>query len=168
MSTRHLLESAKEITGIFQISMSLGQDVDRDDSRRRIAVPSVTLEGLLNQRRRFADKVDAQEELTRAIERSPNPLAAFQAEIVRHRLGHTWHSYKSEELTKDIREWAVQNDIEFLPQWMESPEDGQNLQSPQQLMANFAAFMTDEEIRSMSVPFRAVEAMYRSISSSRR
>ena len=144
------------------------QDVAEVDSRRKIAVPSVTLEGLLNQRRRFAEKVDAHEELTRAIERSPNPLAAFQAEIARHRLGQTWHSYKSEELTMCIKEWAEQNDIEFRPQWMESPEAGQNPQSPQQLMANFAAYMTDEEIRSMSVPFRAVEAMYRSISSSTR
>ena len=144
------------------------QDVAKDDSRRKIAIPSVTLEGLLNQRRRFAEKVDAHDELTRAIERSPNPLAAFQAEVSRQRLGQAWHSYKSEELTKCIQEWAEQSDIEFRPQWMEAPEAGQNLQSPQQLMAGFAAYMTDEEIRSMSVPFRAVEAMYRSIGGSRR
>ena len=44
------------------------QDVAKDDSRRKIAIPPVTLEGLLN-RRRFAEKVDAH--ATRAIERSP-------------------------------------------------------------------------------------------------
>ena len=143
------------------------QDIAKDDPRRKIAVPSVTLESLLNQRRQFAEKSDAHEALTKAIERSPNPLAAFQAEVTRQRLGREWHSYKSEELTQFIQEWAEKNGIEFRPQWMESPEMGQNPQSPQKLMANFAAYMTDEEIRSMSVPFRAVEAMYRSISNSR-
>ena len=52
--------------------------------------------------------------------------------------------------------------------WMESQDAGHKPQSPQQLMATFAAYMTDEEVRSISVPFRAVEAMYRSIGGTKR
>lgn len=142
------------------------KDIAYDYTGKRIAVPSVTLEKLLSQRRSFAEESEAPEELKKAIERSANPLAAFQAEVSRLRLGLTWHNYKSKILRKSIEEWAEQNNIEFSPQWMESQDVEQNPQSPQQLMATFATYMTDDEVRSISVPFRAVEAMYRSISKS--
>ena len=139
-------------------------DISQDEPRRKIRVLSVTLESLLSQRRSFAEESEAPEELKRAIERSPNPLAAFQALVNQRRLGQEWHIYKSKALRKSIEEWAVQNGIEFSPQWMESEGTERKPQSPQQLMATFAAYMTDEEVRSISVPFRAVEAMYRRIS----
>lgn len=142
---------------------AFSNDIAQDDTRRKIRVPSVTLESLLDQRRRFSEESEAHDELERAIERSPNPLAAFQAEINRLRLGQEWHRHKSTTLRKSIEEWAEENGIEFSPQWMEQQGAEATLQSPQQLMAAFAAYMTDEEIRSISVPFRAVEAMYRSI-----
>ena len=144
------------------------KETAQDDTRRKIGVPSATLESLLSQRRSFAEESEAHEELKKAIERSPNPLAAFQAEVAQLRLGQEWHIYKSKILRKSIEEWAEQNEIEFRPQWMESQDVGHNPQSPQQLMATFAAYMTDEEVRSISVPFRAVEAMYRSIGESKR
>ena len=143
-------------------------DIEQEDTRRKISVPSATLESLLAQRRGFAEESEAHEELKRAIERSPNPLAAFQAEISQLRLGQEWHIYKSKTLRKSIEVWAEQNKIEFSPQWMESQDAGHKPQSPQQLMATFAAYMTDEEVRSISVPFRAVEAMYRSIGGTKR
>ncbi len=143
-------------------------EIAQDDTRRRIRVPSVTLENLLEQRRRFSENSEAHDELERAIERSPNPLAAFQAGISRLRLGQEWHLHKSTTLRKSIEEWADENGIEFNPRWMEPQDVGATSQSPQQLMAAFAAYMTDEEIRSISVPFRAVEAMYRSIGGTKR
>ena len=143
-------------------------EIAQDDTRTRIGVPSATLESLLSQRRGFAEESVAQEELRMAIERSPNPLAAFQAEIARLRLGREWHIYKSRTLRKSIQEWAEQNEVSFRPEWIESQDVESNPQSPQQLMATFAAYMTDEEIRSISVPFRAVEAMYRSIGGSKK
>lgn len=141
-------------------------DIAQDDARRKIRVPSVTLESLLVQRRGFAEESAAHEELKRAIDRSPNPLAAFQAEINQLRLGQEWHIYKSTTLRKSIEEWAEQNKIEFSSRWIESQDTEHKPHSPQQLMATFAAYMTDEEVRSISVPFRAVEAMYRSIGGS--
>ena len=137
--------------------------ISQDETRRIVRVPSVTLEGLLGERRRFAEDSQAHEQLKKAIERSPNPLAAFQAEVKLLRLGQEWHNYKSKILRNSIDEWAKQNGMEFSPRWMESEGVEQKPQSPQQLMAAFSAFMTDEEVRSISVPFRAVEAMYRHI-----
>lgn len=136
---------------------------------RRIPVPSVTLDHLLSQRRIFAEEhvtASAKDELIRAIDRSPNPLAAFQAEVSRQRLGQAWHSYKSKLLTEQIEEWADDNEVHFLPNWVESGESQQSQESPQQLMARFATFMTDEEVRSIAVPFRAVEAMLKGIGDS--
>ena len=144
------------------------KEIAQDDTRKRIRVPSITLEGLLSQRRCFAEESEAHEDLKKAIERSPNPLAAFQAEISKLRLGQEWHIYKSKALRKSIEEWAEHNKIEFSPQWIESQDVEHKPQSPQQLMASFAAYMTDEEVRSIAVPFRAVEAMYRSIGGSKR
>ena len=144
------------------------KDIAQDYTHRKIAVPSATLDDLLKQRRNFAETSEAHEDLKRAIERSPNPLAAFQAEVSRLRLGQAWHNYKSAILRKSVEEWAEQNEINFNPKWMESQDVGQNLQSPQRLMATFAAYMSDEEVRSISVPFRAVEAMYRNIVGSQR
>ena len=139
------------------------KDVFHDYLGKRIPVPSATLENLLKQRRSFAEESEASEELIKAIDRSANPLAAFQAEVHRLRLGLTWHNFKTKLLKESIQEWAEQNNIEFNPQWIEPHSVEQHPQTPQQLMATFATFMTDDEVRSISVPFRAVEAMYRSI-----
>ena len=136
-------------------------DVSENEPRKKIRVQSVTLESLLGQRRSFAEEIEAPEELKRAIERSPNPLAAFQAVVNQLRLGQQWHIYKSKTLRKSIDEWSERNEIEFSPGWIESEGVEHKPHSPQQLMATFAAYMTDEEVRSISVPFRAVEAMYR-------
>lgn len=143
-------------------------DVSQDETLEKIRVPSVTLESLLEQRRRFADESEAPEELRKAIERSPNPLAAFQSEVNQQRLGQRWHIYKSKALMESIEQWAEQHDIAFSLRWTESESMDDRPQSPQQLMATFAAYMTDEEVRSISVPFRAVEAMYRHIGGLRR
>ena len=143
-------------------------DVSQDDPRRVIRVQSVTLESLLGQRRSFAEESEAPEELRRAIERSANPLATFQAVVNQLRLGREWHIYRSKTLRKSIDEWAAESGIDFNPRWMESEDMEPRPQSPQQVMAMFAAYMTDEEVRSISVPFRAVEAMYRRIGGSDR
>ena len=146
------------------------QEVPENESRRKIALPTVTLDQLREQRRGFAEQQsqEPKEELKRATDHSANPLADFQSVINRQRLGQSWHRYKSERLMEQIQIWAKQNTIEVSSSWLESDQSQENRQSPQQIMAHFAAFMTDDEIRSISVPFRAVEAMYRNINAAPR
>ena len=136
-----------------------------NDSLKKIPLPSVTLKDLLDQRRGFAQQGgnEYRDELTKAIDHSPNPLAAFQTVIASQRLGPSWHKYKSKDLMAKIEAWAKEKKIEVRPEWIESDQLRENNQSPQQFLAHFATFMTDDEIRSISVPFRAVEAMYRKI-----
>ena len=144
------------------------QQAPDDDERERIVLPPTTLDSLLAQRRDFAERQEAKEELIQAIDYSPNPLASFQNVIHEHQLNRLWHNFKTERLGEQITDWAKTNGIEIRPEWMDSNRAQEDIQSPQQLMAHFASFMTDDEIRSISVPFRAVEEMYRSIRASTR
>lgn len=142
--------------------------VSDEDPRRKIAVPAITLADLLSQRRDFAEQQKGEDraELTRAIEYSFNPLPAFQTAIANRKLKRSWHDFKSARISEAIRTWARENSIDFNQQWLQSDTSQQNAQSPQQIMAHLASFMTDEEVRSVAIPFRAVEAMYRSVSQS--
>lgn len=139
------------------------QEIPASDSRIKISLPAVTLDQLREQRRSFAalQSDDLNEELIRATDRSANPLAQFQAMISRHKLGQKWHKFKADTLMEQIQNWAKENSIEFRPSWVESDQAQESRKSPQRLMADFAFLMTDDEIRSISVPFRAVEALYR-------
>ena len=138
------------------------KDIAYDYTGKRIAVPSVTLEKLLSQRRSFAEESEAPEELKKAIERSANPLAAFQAEVSRLRLGLTWHNYKIKNIEEEhatLENGQNRTILSLVPSgwsrrtWNKIPSLRSNV------MATFATYMTDDEVRSISVPFRAVEAM---------
>ena len=142
------------------------KNVFENDLRVKVGIPPVTLEDLLSQRRAFAEQSEATDELLKAIERSPNPLAAFHAAIGRQRLVSSWNKYNSERLADKIESWANSNGIDFRAQWIDSSRAHENPQSPQEILAHFSSFMTDDEIRAVSVPFRAVEAMYRKINNS--
>ena len=152
----------------FPDTDEFAQRASDDDERAKIAIPQVTLDSLLAQRRDFAEQQESKEKLIEAIAYSPNPLAEFQNAIHEHQLNRLWHNYKTEKLVEQITDWAKSSSIDNRPEWMDSNRSQEDLQSPQQLMGHFASFMTDDEIRSISVPFRAVEEMYRSIRTSTR
>ena len=128
-----------------------------------IEFPVVTLDDLLIQRREFADQQsqDSKTELQNSISHSSNPLADFQATVTRLRLKQAWHEFKAANLKKRLEEWASTHDIPISPTWFAGRETGSSVERPQDLLARFSMYMTDEEVRSVMVPFRAIEAMYR-------
>ncbi len=136
---------------------------DPQEGDHRIDLPSVALEILLEQRRQFAEgqaSDDVKKELQRAIDRSPNPLVDFQRAIGFQSLGREWHDFKATVLMERLEEWAQHNGIEVSPSWLAEQRPMDTRLSPQDLLARFAQYMTDEEVRSMQVPFRALEEMY--------
>lgn len=143
------------------------QEIEVNNSRKKFELPELTLKDLTDQRRNFAFEQEKgpQDELLITIDRSSNPLARFQSAIKSNRLGESWHKFKSESLMKQIDDWAAEKGIDFRQSWLETEQRLENRQSLQQLMADFSSLMTDDEIRSISVPFRAVEALYRKINS---
>ena len=142
------------------------QDPAEGESTERIALPPVTLDDLLTQRREFATQQttdDSTTNLLNAIDHSPNPLAEFQISLSRLRLGRAWHLFKANSLKNTVDKWAQENEIPVSPSWVGEEWRESVEETPQRLMARFAGFMTEEEIRATLVPFRAVEAMIREL-----
>lgn len=135
---------------------------DSRDDPDAVAIPSTTLDELIAERRAFAEGVqdaEQQSHLITAIDRSPNPLGDFRRAVFELRLGRSWFTFKLQRLREKLERWAKDNDLEVRPSWFaQRAETGG---APQDVLAYLARYMTDEEIRSLMVPFRAVEALYR-------
>lgn len=143
------------------------QELEEHDLGDSLTMDSITLDDLVGERREFAESLpdeDASEALKRALLYSTNPLGAFQAVVTEHHLGRNWHAFKMERLRERLEKWAAGNGITVSPTWFVSPEETNAWDRPQTALARFAQYMTDEEIRGIPVPFRAVEGLYRDLS----
>ncbi len=136
-----------------------------EDHADAVPLPLVTLEGLVEQRRNFALTVQdptVKKQLQSALDTAVNLLGAFYQQIVMLRLTGQWHRFKFDLLNKQLHEWAGQNGVTISPGWY-----GQSAQyvrdSPQQILIRLSQLMSDQEVRGLNVPFRAVEALYRSL-----
>jgi len=146
------------------------QDRVETEFEDSVALPIVTLDGLLRQRREFADQVTdngSKEQLLNSVDHSANPLAEFQSTIARLRLGNQWQIHKKEHLKKQLQDWANANQVVVSSTWITEEWRMRSDAPPQKVLADFSQYMTDEEARGLSVPFRAVEAMFRDLTRSR-
>lgn len=139
---------------------------DPGDAADQVPVPPVTLEGLLTDRRQFVDSLDdaepeVREELRRGIDYSPNPLADFQRRVAEKGLLRHWHYFNYDIISQKIREWAQQNGLPVSAAWFEPRAERAAVQSPQAILSELSRFLTDDEVRSLRIPFRAVEEMFR-------
>lgn len=135
---------------------------DPRDDPDAVEIPSATLEELVAERRAFAESIQDAEQQTRlitAIEQSPNPLAYFRRAVSELRLGRSWYMFKLQRLREKLERWAKDNELEVRPSWF--AQRAEPIDAPQDVFAQLARYMSDEEIRSLMVPFRAVEALYR-------
>jgi hypothetical protein len=132
---------------------------------KAIPLPQVTKESLVKQRESFANTLDEtnKQALVDVLATSPNPLGAFQQKVTELGLNKSWRQYKFGILWRQLSDWVQNNDLEISPTWHEN-----NLVltkfSPQQILSNIAMLMTDQEVRNLSIPFRAVEALYNTMS----
>ena len=141
------------------------------ETQQSYLLPSSTLERLLEDRKKFADTVvetDASSRLTKSLEFSANPLAGFHKAIWELDLWTRWRTFSAEAIRKRIDSWTREAGIETSPVWFtHAAPDPQTLR-PQELLATFSNYLSDEEVRELHVPFRAVEAMLRDATSRRR
>ena len=127
-----------------------------------VSLPSVTLDELVEERRAFLEGVvdaEQQERLTAAVERSPNPLADFRRAVSDLGLGRSWYAFKLRRLREKLDRWTKDNDLEARPSWF--VRRAEPIDTPQEALGQLAKHMTDDEVRGLMVPFRAVEALYR-------
>ena len=130
-----------------------------------IAMPSVTLEELVAQRREFAESVEdssVRQELLVSLDGSLNPLANFQRELNLRGLVEKWHRFKFDILFAKLSEWASANNIAVSPAWHNIAIEHRR-DTPQQILTRLVQYMSEPEIRNLNVPFRAVEAFYRDL-----
>jgi len=131
-----------------------------------VPFPKVTFSDLTAERKKFAEELEDQsvgKELLDALEQSTNPLSAFQRAIDRLNLGGQWHVFKFRLMRAKLDKWAEENQLAVLPSWYDYTSEPE-VYGPKAVMVRLVDHMTEEEIRSMSVPFRAVESLFNSIS----
>ena len=137
---------------------------DATESTKAIGVPRVTLEGLVSTRRAFAGQLaepESRDQLLRALDYSPNPLSDFQRTVHALHLGRLWHQFNVDTLRSRMTDWAEENGTAFSPTWLEDDsESSATTVSPQELLAQLARHLTDDEVRQLRLPFAAFEAMY--------
>ena len=135
---------------------------EQGDATDFVKLPPVTLDELLDQRRTFSKSLEdehASERLIRAIEFSANPLAHFHRELVQLGLLRQWHKLIYDRVTA----WAGANDVEISQDWFAPRPETQPIDTPQQILSELARHLTDDEVRGLLIPFRAVEEIYKAI-----
>ena len=131
-----------------------------------VEVPSIDLSKLVAQREEFAATLPdgaLKNNLLSSIQDSTKPLSDFRQAIWRNHLSRAWHEHLIATLKADIVSWANDRDIPVLREWFTQGQRELGTLAPQRLLATIAIYMTEEEVRSLSIPFRVVEAMYKDI-----
>ncbi|MGB2694434.1 MAG: hypothetical protein WBD55_04505 [Dehalococcoidia bacterium] len=127
-----------------------------------LEVPALALDLLLNERKQFAESFELESvrnELLRSIEKSANPLAAFQKAVLDNGLAARWHQFSYQIVRRRIEAWAQDHKLPVRDEWFMAPR-AETLSTPQEILAELAHHMTDEDARNLLVPLRAVEQMY--------
>ncbi len=141
----------------------------RGDASGAIAMPPVTFEDLIDQRRKFAESLGDSphaQALIGALEKGASPLANYKRELARTGLSDDWHRFKFDHLYAKLSEWASTNGIAVSPAWHNTSFDP-GRDTPQQIITRLVQYMSEQEIRNMNVPFRAVEAYFRDLTKGR-
>jgi len=132
-----------------------------------VALPSSNLADAIGERTAFAESRQdtLQREMLISSLRTMTPLQSFQQRVSELGLSRDWHHQRFGSLERKLKEWAAPNGLQELEQWFgAAPGPADDSGNPRRVLGELARHMTDQEIRSLSVPFRAVEEMHRSMS----
>ncbi len=138
---------------------------DAGNESDRVDIPRITRDDLFAQRRAFVASLTDEEHAKRlsdVLDYSPRALADFSQALAELGLKSRWHAFRSEDIRAAVERWAQSSDTPVSPSWFER-RSGKG-ETAQEVLSHVAHHMTEDEIRSLTIPFRAVEAMYRSLS----
>lgn len=138
------------------------------DASSAVPVPRVQWSDLLEIRQEFVSQRTEpaiKEDLERSLT-APNPLGAFQAAVLKHNLWAQWWQHFVLAIYRRVETWAETNGLPVSLTWrVASATSDFNRRTPQSILSDLARHMTEDEIRSLSIPFRAIEAFVRSLRS---
>jgi hypothetical protein len=123
--------------------------------------PTITQDDLMAERRDFAAAQAAivQVALYAALD-EPQPLTAFQKAVNGNRLQRQWRRFRLERILQRVDTWVGQHGMAVSPTWLneEAPVAAWPIRT---VMEYLLAEMSDDELRGLNVPVRAVEAAFR-------
>lgn len=123
-----------------------------------VAVPEVTLDLHLQDRREFLDTLPAniRDALADVLQRSSRPLADFRVGLEEKDVLHDWMKFHVERTVERVMAWVEDNQIDVRRAWFASKRSGL---TPQQVLERLAPYMTSDEVYEIKIPIRVVEAM---------
>ncbi len=137
---------------------------DAPDAPDTVSGPLVTRDIVIDQRRRFIETLDDEEQkatLEKSLEWSASPLGSFSRAVYQCRLNSRWGEFKYNDLRQMVLKWAEERDVTASPDWFSQRSNAPSTGTPQQILAEIASLLTDDEIRELTIPFRVIEEVYR-------
>ncbi len=127
----------------------------------RIIVPPITIDILIDDRQKFAATVadaNVSAALERALQTPSVALTNFKNTIDQAGLKPEWYSAVAELVKARIQGWVAQSGLIFREEWLRF-EQRSHARDPRQTLNDIAKYMTDQEVRALSIPLRAIEAL---------
>ena len=121
-----------------------------------IEVDKITLDELVNDRRKFINSLPEPEQqpLLDALDRSSNPLHSFRQEVEARGLIRRWAAQQSEAIKARVNAWASAHGVAPREAWFQNRQGD----SAHRVLERIAPYMTEDDIRAIHIPFRAIEA----------
>lgn len=127
-----------------------------EQSNAAILIPPTTRDASLLERNHFADTVEKEQgDVLRGALKTAHPFAEFRDAIRRLNLSDAWYAYRNRQIRTAVETWASDNKIQIRDAWFR-PAPELNLRA---VLIGLANLMSDEEIRTLNVPLRVVEAL---------
>ncbi len=137
-------------------------------SSSAVELPRVTWENLREDRIAFAKSLPDEavtEELMHPA--SLASLKGFHSMVMERGLRSSWVDFNVNSVASRIQAWAETEGISIRPEWITEVISRHAGSSPQEVLVALARYLTDEEIRDLAIPFRAVEQMFRELTKHR-
>lgn len=136
--------------------------------RTVVALPTTSLEEEIQLRRAFiaaaALSDQANDALTTSLSTSA-PLRSFGNAVQEFGLSKRWHSFRVAHLAKRLREWSVENALQWQASWLDASEprfhpaiSSTTRVSPdeKQQLTDFASVLTAEDLSRITIPLDIV------------
>jgi hypothetical protein len=125
-----------------------------------VPVPRFDRADSIAERQRFIESVVADSQIKTTLTESlsqEKPFTAFRHALEATGLTNTWHAFKNRQIRASIEKWAIDNGVAVRESWFRSTPKIDSRAT----MMKLISVMTEDEIRSLRIPFRAVESYLR-------
>ena len=135
-------------------------DYEKTDA---LQVPSIDLQKLIDRRKVYADGISDATLKSLLVDSlsvlSLESVVKFTKVVRENHIQSDWRVHHATGLKEEITEWASSCELPVNEAWFPDPLSRRNYAPPAELLRTISRYMSEEEIYSLSIPFRAVEKM---------